>query len=248
MPRTLARLAGRALDRLHTHYALAGATSVGSGARVFGWPQVSCQGELVIGDGVVFVSSPAPIEIVVADGGSLVIGDGSLIESGAILRVRRRVVIGNRARIGVGCIVDDDGPVPEEISVAERAWIEDGAVLLAGAKVDVATTVPKGAVVGGGSVSSASARSASDDRAARAVERRLRAVIARVVPSVSLIDKGADLRFYKGWDSLAALRVLVGLEKEFAITLPSDLFSQAPRLESAIPIILAAGPRARSGP
>jgi acyl carrier protein len=243
MPRPLALAAGRALNGVHTRLALSGATSVGAGVRVFGWPQISCDGEFVVGDGVVFVSSPAPIEIVVPRGGRLAIGDGSLIEGGAILRARHRVTIGIHARIGVGCIVDDDGRLPEEIIVRDRAWIEDGAVLLGGARVAAGVTVSKGSVVGGSGAAPASARTANDDHAARVIEQRVRAVIVRVVPSASLVEKGADLRACKGWDSLAALRALVALEKEFAVTLPHDLFSQEPRLDSAIPLILAATAR-----
>ncbi len=243
MPRALARAAGRALDGIHARLALAGATRVGARVRVFGRPQVSCEGELIVGHDVVFVSSPAPVEMMVARGGRLIIGDGSLIEGGAILRARHRVTIGSRVRIGVGCIVDDDGPLPEEITILDRAWIEDGAVLLPGARVAVGAIVAKGSVVGGDGATAAPVRIANDDHAARAIEQRVRAVIVRVVPSASLVERSADLRLFKGWDSLAALRVLVALEKEFAIALPHDLFSQEPRLELAIPLILAASAR-----
>jgi acyl carrier protein len=254
--RAIARVAGRAADDARSRLAFGGASRVGGGVRLFGWPRVSCEGTLVIGRDVVFVSSPAPIELLVARGATLVIGDGTLVESGATLRAGHSVVIGRRARIGAGCVVDDDGSEPG-ITVADEAWIEDGAVLLAGASVARGQVVPRGAIVGdradgASGVEVAAQASTVDDEAARAardrVEERVRAVMARVVPAASTAEWGADLRLSKGWDSLAALRVLVALEKEFGVSLPYDLFTQQPRLASVTPYVLGRDARPRHAP
>jgi acyl carrier protein/acetyltransferase-like isoleucine patch superfamily enzyme len=251
--RALARVAGRAADGARSRLAFGGASRVGDGVRLFGWPRVSCEGTLVIGRDVVFVSSPAPIELLVARGATLVIGDGTLVESGATLRAGHSVVIGRRARIGAGCVVDDDGAEPG-ITVADEAWIEDGAVLLGGASVAGGQVVPRGAIVGdrAGGVEVAVEAATADDEVAGAardrVEERVRAVMARVVPAAATAEWAADLRLSKGWDSLAALRVLVALEKEFGVSLPYDLFTQQPRLASVAPYVLGRDARPRHAP
>jgi len=248
--RLLARAAGRAADGARSRIAFGGASRVGAGVHLFGWPRVSCEGTLVIGRDVVFVSSPAPIELLVARGATLVIGDGTLLESGATLRAARSVVIGRRARIGAGCVVDDDG-ADDGIAVADEAWIEDGAVLLGGASIADGQVVPRGAIVGerADAGEAASQATAAVDEAARdRVEERVRAVMARVVPAASTAEWGTDLRLSKGWDSLAALRVLVALEKEFGVSLPYDLFTQQPRLASVAPYVLGRDARPRHAP
>jgi acetyltransferase-like isoleucine patch superfamily enzyme/acyl carrier protein len=225
---------------VRSRLALAGATSIGEEIRIFGWPRVACEGELLVGRGVVFVSSPAPIQLMVAHGGALTIGDGSLIESGVTLRARRRIVIGKSARLGVGCILDDDGADDGEIVVKDHAWIEDGAILLGGARVEAGVVVSRGTVVGGqGNATHDVPAGAPPEPSAGVVEKRLREVVSRIVPSVARAAGDADLRAFRGWDSLAALRVLVALEKEFGVVLPHDLFTQRPQLASAIAAISA---------
>jgi acyl carrier protein len=227
------RIAG-ALDDAKTRVALRGATRVGSGTSVYGWPRLASEGELTIGRRAVFVSTPAPITLLVERGGSLVIGDGVLIESGVTVRARGRVVIGNRVRLGVGSILDDDGP-GRDITVNEGAWIEDGVVLLGGALVPAQAVIrPERSVA---DAAGAGAAPATPD-ATGLVGRRIRTVVCRVVSAAGGVDTLADLAQVKGWDSLAALRVLVALEKEFAISLPSDLLSNHPTLESIVPWVL----------
>jgi acyl carrier protein len=236
LPRALGAVVSGTMDSLRSRVFLAGATSVGTGVRIFGRPRVSCEGELVVGPGVVIVSSPAPVQLLVAPGARLVIGAGTVIESGATIRARRGVVIGSEARVGVGCVIDDDGPVPAEIAVHDRAWLEDGVILLAGAQIAARSIVPRGTLAGATSIQTGTV---AHDDPSRAIEDRIRGVIGRVVPGASQAERGVDLRLFKGWDSLAALRVLVALEKEFSVTLPYDLFTHKPRLESVTPLLLA---------
>jgi acyl carrier protein len=242
--RALGRVVARALDGGRSRVAFRGASSVGEGVRIFGWPRVACEGVLTIGRDVVFVSSPAPIELLVAPGATLVIGDGALIESGTTVRAGHSVVIGRRARIGTGCILDDDGPTPG-IVISDEAWIGDGAVVLGGVAVDASTVVLRGAIVDArGEAPAPVSEERPDDGSRKIVEARVRAVMARIVPSASGVEMGADLRLSKGWDSLAALRVLVALEKEFGVSLPYDLFTQQPRLASVTTYVLGDAQRA----
>jgi acyl carrier protein len=66
----------------------------------------------------------------------------------------------------------------------------------------------------------------------------VRTVVGRIVAAASEVDAAAVLSHIKGWDSLAALRVLVALEKEFGVVLPHNLFSESPTLANVAPLIL----------
>jgi acyl carrier protein len=208
--RALARIGMRVIDAVQSHVALAGAARIEAGVRVFGFPDVTCHGELLVGQGAVLVSTPVPIRLVVDPGARLVIGAGSLVERGAMLRAHRSLVVGRNVRVGAGCVIDDQ--IGDGI-VADGTWLED-ADRDANANQDDA-----GALVG-------------------AIEERIRSVVGRVVPSASDAEESEDLRLFKEWDSLAALRVLVALEREFRVALPHDLFTREPRLASVTPLIL----------
>jgi acyl carrier protein len=71
------------------------------------------------------------------------------------------------------------------------------------------------------------------------VDRRIRGVLERIVRAAAEVDSASNLAQVKGWDSLAALRVLVALEREFGIVLPHHLFGLHPTIESVTPVILA---------
>lgn len=244
---TQSRLAGAlsgAIDEAKARAALRDATRLGPRIRVFGWPRIACEGELVVGRSAVFVSTPAPITLVVAPGARIVIGEGALIESGATVRASGRVVIGNRARIGVGCILDDEGTAGMDITVNDGAWLEDGVVLLGGAVVAAQAFVRRER----SSVEPPAGTETADAEMALLVGKRVRSVVSRVVSAAGSVDAGADLAHVKGWDSLAALRVLVALEKEFAVSLPTNLLANHPTLESITPWLVsraAAGAEAR---
>jgi acetyltransferase-like isoleucine patch superfamily enzyme/acyl carrier protein len=238
IPRAFGRFAVGALDEVRSRVAFRSAARLGRHIRLFGWPRVANEGELVIGSGVSLVSTPSPVNLVVAPGGSLVIGDRALIESGAAIRARGRVTIGSSARVGAGCIVDDDGAEASEISIGDGAWVEEGAVLLAGTRVAPGSVFRRGPADAGRAPRSSDAPHSSDG-ASHDAELRVRAVLGRLVPGASSVDRTASLSQMKGWDSLAALRTLVALEKEFAVMLPHQLFARHPTLESVMPVILA---------
>lgn len=246
--RMFVQAAAGALEGTRSALALRAATRRGARVRVFGGIQVTCEGELVIGNGVVFVSSPSPIAIVVARGGHLTIGDGALLESGVTVRANTRVTIGSRARIGAGSVVDDEAGEPGEesgeIKIGDDAWIEDGALILSGASVGAAELVPRGAIVGvryeepnPPTMRSPPSRAPEANVAVRATHGRIRKVIARVVSAAEGVEPSANLRQLRGWDSLAALRVLVALEKEFAVVLPHDLFSEETTMDRLLPFL-----------
>jgi acetyltransferase-like isoleucine patch superfamily enzyme/acyl carrier protein len=231
------------VDRLRSRAALRAATRIGEGVRLFGWPRIVNEGELTIGSYVSLLSTPSPVEFVVAPGATMVVAERALIESGASLRARGTLRIGRGARIGAGCIVGDDGKDDGETTIGDGAWIEDGVVVPGG------TNVPAGTVLARRVATSAAASvprgptvpvaAGSSDGASADIDRRLRAVLSRVVAATSSVDAATELTQVKGWDSLAALRALVALEKEFAIVLPITLFAERPSLETVTPVIAA---------
>ena len=158
---------------------------VGKNVRIVGRASVVRDGEIRVGDDVVIVSSPAPVTIVAHDGASIEIGDGAVIESGAVIRARGRLVIPAGARIAAGSIVDDEVVGREDASPTSSTALD-----------------------------------------------RVRAIVAAVAPAAERAGAATDVRTFEGWDSLAALRVIVALEKELGITLPHDLFAEPRTLAS----------------
>jgi len=157
---------------------------VGKNVRIVGRASVVRDGEIRVGDDVVIVSSPAPVTIVAHEGASIEIGDGAVIESGAVIRAHDHVVIPAGARIAAGSIIDD-----EVVRVADAP------------------------------------------AASNAIDR-VREILASVVEAAEHADAGTDVRTLAGWDSLAALRVIVSLEKELGVVLPHDLFTEPRTLAS----------------
>jgi acyl carrier protein/acetyltransferase-like isoleucine patch superfamily enzyme len=237
--RAIVRATIRALDAARAHVALASATRVGADVRVFGWPSVASEGELIVERGVVIVASPSPVEILVALGATLTIGEGAVLESGATLRVSHRVVVGRSVRVGRGCVIDDDGSGADGIEIGDDAWLDDGALVLGDARIAARARVTCETAL----VRTSTAEVPDAARSSRLLEddSRLRHVVARVVPGALDVSCDADLRHIAGWDSLAALRVLVALEKEFRVTLPQDLFATEHSLESLVPLLETQG-------
>jgi acyl carrier protein len=158
---------------------------VGKNVRIVGRASVVRDGEIRVGDDVTIVSSPAPVTIVAHEGASIEIGDGAIIESGAVIRAHDHVVIPAGTCVAAGSIIDDEVTETEAASTASTSALE-----------------------------------------------RVRAIVASVVEAAEGAALVTDVRTLTGWDSLAALRVIVALEKELGVTLPHDLFSEPRTLAS----------------
>jgi acyl carrier protein len=229
LAKAVAKAVLRAADAAHARLALAGAARVEAGVRVLGWPSVVSEGELIVERDVVLVARPSPVEILLARGARVVVGAGSVLESGASLRARRRIVIGRNVRVGAGCIIDDDGPKDDGIEIGEDAWLEDGAIVVGGARVAARARVGARAAASATSLTPLLVKEASPIGGG---DDAVRQIVGRVLPGALETRSDADLRHIPGWDSLAALRILVALEKEFRVTLPQDLFATGRSLES----------------
>ena len=193
--RTMLRAASRSIEDARARLALGRVSRLGRDVRVLGRPNVVADGTIVIGNGVVIVSTPAAVTLVSERGATIEVGDGASIESGVTIRARRRVRIEPGARIEAGAVIDDLTSVEPELLVSARAE-----------------------------------RGKRSERA-RASDR-IREVIASVVAKAAELGPSEDIRALPGWDSLAALRVIVALEKQLGLQLPHDLFSQPRTLET----------------
>ena len=89
------------------------------------------------------------------------IGDHSALNEGVVLNARGRIVIGDYVKISAGCIINTTGldyskTGPERDHIVRDVVIKDGAWIGAGALVNPGVTVGEQAVVGAGSVVTAS--------------------------------------------------------------------------------------------
>lgn len=91
------------------------------------------------------------------DVNSIVIGDGSNVQDGAIIHctyLKTKTLIGKRVSIAHnaivhGCTIEDDVLIGMGAIVMDKAYIETGAIIAAGAIVTAGTRVPKGSIFAG---------------------------------------------------------------------------------------------------
>ncbi len=122
---------------------------VGARARTLGRPLVSNAANVELGADVLIDSREGAVELVCRGRGRLVVGDGARIGPATRIEAVRYVEIGDRARIGAGCVVCDagaDGAPDAEI------WIGDDVTLGDGVRVLPGTVIGAGAVIAAGSV------------------------------------------------------------------------------------------------
>lgn len=117
---------------------------VGARARALGRPLLRNPGRIEIGEDVLIDSRPAQVELSAEGNGRLILGHGVRIGPGARLRAARYVEIGDRVRVGAGCVVSDE---------TSRAAADEGAIWIGDAVVlGDGVTVAPGTVIGAGSV------------------------------------------------------------------------------------------------
>src|SRR5688572_10454147 len=104
----LARAVHDAQAVLGARWFLRQATRVGSRVRVWGVPEVSNDGTLVIGERVRLVSTIAKLEIAVGAEGRLEIGDSTFINYGCSIAATELVSIGRSCNIGTYVIMMDN--------------------------------------------------------------------------------------------------------------------------------------------
>lgn len=137
---------------LRARWYLRSAASLGPSTRLWGNPAIHNYGTLLIGDRVRLVSHVARLELAVAKGGRLEIGDNVYINYGCSIGATESIRIGSNCSIGCHTIMMDNdfhGLEPERRNeVPESAPI----VLENDVWLGVRVTILKGVTIGAGSV------------------------------------------------------------------------------------------------
>jgi len=143
---------------LLARWTLRSAASLGPRSRIWGRVIVHNNGTLLIGDRVRIAAKIAPVELAVASGGRLEIGDNVYINCGCSIAATLSVIVGANCNIGSHVsIMDNDFhrmeperrnemPASAPIVLEENVWIGIRAIVLRG------VTIGQGSVIGAGSV------------------------------------------------------------------------------------------------
>lgn len=122
---------------------------VGARARTLGRPLVSNAAAIEIGDDALIDSRAGRVELACRGRGRLVVGHGVRIGPSTRITATHLVEIGDRTRIGAGCVIADAGGGAGD---GAEIWIGDAVTLGDGVRVLPGTVIGAGAVVAAGSV------------------------------------------------------------------------------------------------
>ncbi|MGQ9529396.1 acyltransferase [Chloroflexus sp.] len=150
-------IASDILAVLRARWYLRSAT-LGPRVRLWGRPAISNHGQLIIGERARLVSTIVPLELAVAHGARLEIGQGAFINYGCSIAATELVRIGPRCNIGTYAMIMDNDfhrleperrqerPPSAPIILEENVWLGGRVTVLSG------VTIGTGSVVGAGSV------------------------------------------------------------------------------------------------
>jgi maltose O-acetyltransferase len=148
---------GRAVVR--ARWWLRKATSVGSRVRLRGHPLISNHGRMVIGSRVQLVSTAARLELVTLPGGTLEIGERTLVNYGGSIAAAESVRIGARCLIGTHAIIMDNDfhrveperrlewPESRPIAIEDNVWLGARVIVLGGVTIGAGSCIGAGSVV-----------------------------------------------------------------------------------------------------
>jgi acetyltransferase-like isoleucine patch superfamily enzyme/acyl carrier protein len=226
-----------------TRTRLRGVTRIGQNAKTAGAPYIKNRGTIEIGGDFFLSSEPIVSHIVVSRGARVTIGNGVVIGSGAAIACEAEIAIGNGVRIGRNVMILDtdfhdaasmDAPgtaVP--VVIEDDVRIDDGVVVLKGARIGkgawiAASSVVSGVVPPGVFASGVPARVRREKkghdgrRDSGDVAERVRAVIAETFDVQRPLEPTDGPAQIVRWDSLGSLRLLLALEDEFGLHLPEN--------------------------
>ena len=146
------------LKRALAPLALRGCTSVGSGARVRGWPVVENEGGTIrLGKNFAVFSYLAKVQLYAGPGGKLEIGDDTFVNNGTTLSASLHIKIGSRVNIAPHCTLidndfhgttDRDGPPKmAPIVLEDDVWLGTRVTVLKGVTIGKGSVIASGAVV-----------------------------------------------------------------------------------------------------
>ena len=230
------------------------ANRVGKNARTAGAPYIKNRGAIEIGDDFFISSEPVVSHIVASRGARVSIGNGVTIGSGAAIASEAEIRIGNNVRIGRNVMILDtdfhdavsmDGPgtaVP--VVIEDDARLDDGVVVLKGARIGKgawigASSVVSGVVPPGAFAVGVPARVRRDKKARDTgdVAERVRAVIAETFDLHKPLEPSDGPAQIVRWDSLGTLRLLLALEDEFGLHLPENALYGVTSVTGVIEVI-----------
>jgi acetyltransferase-like isoleucine patch superfamily enzyme len=148
---------GRAV--LAARWYLRHADEVGTRVRLRGRPSIQNHGRMVIGSRVQFVSTVARLELVAFDGGTLEIGDRTLVNYGGSIAAGGLVRIGARCQIGTHAIIIDNDfhhveperrlerPESRPIIIGDNVWIGARVIVLGGVTIGEDSCIAAGSIV-----------------------------------------------------------------------------------------------------
>ena len=200
---------------------------------------------MILGRDVTLVSRPLPVHLVAWPDATIEIGDSVVLEAGCTIVAKGHVVIGDGARLGACCVLMDSGESSvgkPGIHIGKGAILEADTMVLDGAVVEDGARIARGTTIGGSMMFEPPARVASDGE----LSVKLRSVVASVVKAVEHVGFEDDWKHVEGWDSVAAIHVIVAVEDAFGVTLPSNFLTNARTLRAltdAVATQLAKGAR-----
>jgi maltose O-acetyltransferase len=144
---------------LAARWYLRDADSIGTRVRLRGRPIVRNDGHMIIGSRVQLVSTAATLELVTMPGGTLEIGERTLVNYGGSIAAAQRVRIGARCLIGTHAIIMDNDfhrieperrlewPESKPIVIEDNVWIGARVIVLGGVTIGHDSCVAAGSVV-----------------------------------------------------------------------------------------------------
>ena len=230
------RRADRALAFGAARVRFRGVTSLGARARTAGVPFIDNRGRIEIGDDFFLSSHPVVSHMVCERGGRIVIGHRVAIGSGAAIASHVEIRIEDDVRLGRNVmILDTDFHETGDMSTASEplpvviergARLDDGVVVLKGARVGAGARVGRGSVVSGTvepgvfatGVPARAARKSSASADADLADR-IRAIVAETFDTSRPVELAHGPREIPRWDSLGTLRLLLAVEDDLGVRL-----------------------------
>jgi acetyltransferase-like isoleucine patch superfamily enzyme len=156
---SLQSLCGNTRSVMSARWYLRRATFVGPRVRLRGRPRIVALGELRVEDRVQLYSTLAKLELVADRGGSLTIGERTLVNFGTSIVALQSIVIGPHCHIGPHCMIMDtayheldperrlERPAPRPVTIGSNVWLGARTIVMPGVTIGDDSAIGAGSVV-----------------------------------------------------------------------------------------------------